>query len=493
MRFLPLPPSAPRPPPLRDAMNRIRRGIRGTIRGPLPVLGLLSLLATAAFASPTRPNVLFIISDDLRPELSCYGSSVDTPNLDRLAARGVRFANAWAQYPLCNPSRTSMLTGRHPTTTGALTNRIHFRHSYPDMVTLPQLFKNAGYDSLRLGKAFHDSADDPSSWTQVIKQAFINPLAGKPYTMDVHRVHSDRIVVLEGDGEAHEDYMVASDTIVKLREYAASRKPFFISCGFRKPHSPLEAPGKWFDTIPVESISLPPDFKPESDPTPEFPAAALSRNGDLFIGRRATEAQAREMIQAYQASVKWVDWNAGRVLDALRELGLDKNTIVVFWGDHGFHLGEKGKWSKHNSLFNVGLHVPLIVAGPGVSEGGVSPRVVQSLDIFPTLAELCSLAAPDGLEGRSLVPLLQSPSAQWAHPAYAVTYREGKLHRAVRDERYLYAEFDSGREGAMLIDLKNDPRELMNCIERVEHQAELRRMRNLLSFLPSEAKVLPGY
>jgi iduronate 2-sulfatase len=293
---------------------------------------------------------------------------------------------------------------------------------------------------------FHDSADDPKSWTQVVKQAFKNPWSGKPYTMEIHRTHSDRIGVLVGDGEMSEDYMVATDTITKLREYASSKEPFFMACGFRKPHSPPEAPKKWFDTISLESISLPPDFKPEPDATPEFPAA-ITRNGDLFIDRKATEAQAKEMIQAYQASVKWMDWNAGRVLDALRDLGLDKNTIVAFWSDHGYHLGEKGKWSKHNSLFNLGLHVPLILAGPGISEGGTSPRVVQSLDIFPTLAELCKLPVPAGVEGRSLLPLLNTPSAEWAHPAYAVTYQGGKLHRAVRDERFLYAEFDHGREG----------------------------------------------
>jgi iduronate 2-sulfatase len=300
-------------------------------------------------------------------------------------------------------------------------------------------------------------------------------------------------VVLEGDGEGQEDYLVASDTIAKLREYATSQQPFFMTCGFRKPHSPPEAPKKWFDTIPLESISLPPDFKPEADPTPEFPAAALTANGDLFIGRKASADQAKEMIRAYQASVKWMDWNAGRVLDALRESGLEKNTIVVFWGDHGYHLGEKGKWSKHSSLFNLGLRAPLILAGPGISVGGVSSRVVQALDIFPTLAEICSLPAPAGIEGHSLVPLLRNPAAAWPHPAYAVQYRSGKLHRAVRDERFLYAEFDSGRQGAMLIDLKNDPRELKNCIDRDEFREDLTRMKKLLSFLPTEAKVLREY
>lgn len=464
-------------------------------------LVVFSLIATSAFSETSRPNVLFILSDDLRPELSCYSSKVATPNLDRLAARGVRFANAWVQYPLCNPSRTSMLTGRHPTTTGALTNRNHFRHSYPDMVTLPQFFKNSGYQTLKIGKVFHDSADDSPSWSHGAKKpptaptpnSAPAPAAVKPYDPKFHREFSDRIEILEGNGENHGDYKNADQAISKLREYAASKEPFFMTCGFSKPHSPPQAPQKWFDATPLEAISLPLDFKPTADPGPEFPAASLSNNGDLFIGRNADEDSAKKMIQAYHASVKWMDWNAGRVLDALQESGLDKNTIVVFWGDHGYHLGEKGKWSKHNSLFNIGLRVPMILAGPGVANGETSQRVVQSLDLFPTLLELCSLPIPSGLDGRSLVPLLNKPSAEWPHPAYAVTYNGKKLHRAVRDERFLYAEFDAGKAGAMLIDLKNDPHELVNCLEKPEFQEDLSRMKQLLSFLPTEAKVLPEY
>lgn len=476
-------------------MNWIRFTASRTIPNPVAIIGYFLVLAHSVVAGPPRPNVLFIISDDLRPDLSCYGSYVETPNLDRLAGRGVRFANAWVQYPLCNPSRTSMLTGRYPTTTGALTNRNYFRDSYPDMVTLPQLFKNAGYDSIGIGKVFHDTADDLPSWTTRVKKAddaTMPDRGGKPYSA-IHRAHSDRILVLEGDGETYPDYINADQTVAKLREYATNEKPFFMTCGFVKPHSPPAAPKKWFDSLPISQIPLPVDFKPEADATPEFPAAALPPNGDLFIDRKASESAAKEMIQAYQASVKWMDWNVGRVLKALKDTGLDKTTIVVFWGDHGYHLGEKGKWSKHGSLFNLGLRIPVIMAGPGIQEGATSERVVQSLDIFPTLAELCELKTPDGIEGRSLVPLLKSPSVEWNHPAYAVTYRGGKLHRVVRDERFLYAEFDNGREGAMLIDLKIDPRELVNLVAKEEHRDDLARMKKLLAFLPSESKVLPEY
>jgi hypothetical protein len=235
-------------------LNSIQRSFSRTIKRPQAMIGLFLFLAAVAIAGPTGPNVLFIISDDLRPDLSCYGSYVETPNLDRLAGRGVRFANTWAQYPLCNPSRTSMLTGRHPTTTGALMNRNYFRDSYPDMVTLPQLFRIAGYDSLRIGKVFHDSADDPISWTYGAKRAVGAPIPTPTYTMDMHRTNSDRIIILEGDGEKHPDYKVAADVISKLREYATNQRPFFMTCGFSKPHSPPTAPKN--GSIPSRSVQL---------------------------------------------------------------------------------------------------------------------------------------------------------------------------------------------------------------------------------------------
>ena len=221
--------------------------------------------------------------------------------------------------------------------------------------------------------------------------------------------YSDRIVVLDGNGEGHGDYHTADRTIEHLRKY--KDQPFFIGCGFVKPHSPPTAPQRFFDLYDVNKIKLTPDFAAWPTVPPGFPSAAIrKRNADLFIGRGASEAEAKEVIRAYIASISWVDWNIGRVLAELDRLGLRDNTIIVFVCDHGYQLGEKGKWSKAGSLFEMGTRVPLLMAVPGVRGNGQSCyRIVESLDIYPTLVELCGLPKPDGIEGESLVPLLNNP------------------------------------------------------------------------------------
>ena len=204
--------------------------------------------------------------------------------------------------------------------------------------------------------------------------------------------------MLEGDGESHGDYKTADRAIEFLRKY--KDKPFFLACGFTKPHSPPTAPKKFFDLYDPAKLTLP-KTSPRSRPRPTgFPKRSITPNGDLFIGRDASEDEAKEMLQAYYASVSWTDWNVGRVVAELDRLGLRENTVIVFWGDHGYHLGEIGKWSKHGSLFEVGTRVPLIVVAPGAKANGTAaPVPVQSLDIYPTLCELCGLKPPAGLEG----------------------------------------------------------------------------------------------
>jgi iduronate 2-sulfatase len=273
-------------------------------------------------------------------------------------------------------------------------------------------------------------------------------------------------VVLDGNGESHNDYRTAERAIEYLRKY--KDQPFFLACGFTKPHSPPTAPKKFFDMYDVAKVPLPPDFVskptvPEGFPKPSVPG----RSGDLFIEREATPEAAREMIRAYWASLTFTDWNVGRVIAELDKLGLREKTIIVFWGDHGYHLGEKGKWSKHNSLFEVGTRVPLIVAAPGAKGNGkASPQIVQSLDIYPTLVELCGMSQPKGLEGHSLKPLLADPQAKWEHPAFTITGSGGKLAGvAVRTERFRYAEWDGGKNGAMLFDHQADPHEMKNLVD----------------------------
>lgn len=471
-------------------------------------------------AAPKKKlNVLFLVADDLRPELGAYGNAhVRTPNLDRLAARGTRFDRAYAQYPLCNPSRASLLTGRYPTETGVMDNNKYFRVEHPDWVTLPQHFKNNGYATLRTGKIFHGGIDDQPSWTEggePVDPAIVNrgtntraaqptrpapapaPRAterdsdeseGEPAVRadsegERRRRASDRIVVLEGEGERHGDYRTATRAVEYMERH--KDRPFFLAVGFVKPHSPPTAPRRFFDLYDPARVELPPDFAPRPAPPAGLPEPSVPRrNADLFIGRDASPEEAREMIRAYHASTSFMDAQVGRVLDALERLGLRDNTVVVFWGDHGYHLGEKGKWSKAYSLFEVGTRVPLVIAVPG-GRGRVTAATVELLDLYPTLAELCGLPRPaHGVRGRSLAPLVREARARRPYPAFSVTLFQGKLGRAVRTDRWRYAEWDEGRAGSMLFDHARDPRELKNLAADPAHAQTVAEMKRLLKQMP---------
>jgi iduronate 2-sulfatase len=460
------------------------------------VLLIQLLVVSATFAAGTntsRMNVLFIIADDLRTELGCYASTLaKTPNIDRLATTGVRFDRAYCQFPLCNPSRASMLTGRHPGTTGVLGNRTWFGDKHPEFVSLPKHYQNNGYTSVRVGKIFHGGIDDTEAWSV---NGQVRTLAGVPATGTnssarqprstateaadadesaaptpqsgtglAKEQRSDRWVVLEGNGGSHGDSKVADRAIRYLRQY--KDEPFFLGCGFVKPHSPPEAPQSFYDKWNVDDIPLPPDFASKPTVPPGFPAGSIRpRNSDLFINREATTNEARQMIRAYLASTAFMDWNAGRVLAALDELGLREKTIVVFWGDHGYQLGEKGKWSKAGSLWEQGTRTPLLICDPREKTNGkVCPRVVQMVDLYPTLVELCGLPQPAGLEGHSLVPLLKEPNAPWDHPAYTVWSEDGTHFTGVmvRTERWRYAEYYGRGAGAMLLEPALDLHETTN-------------------------------
>ena len=457
--------------------------------------------APLAAAAP-KYNVLFIISDDLRPTLGCYGNPIiKTPNIDALAARGMRFDRAYAQFPLCNPSRSSLLNGRYPTQTGIMDNNTYFRGKHPEYVTLPQYFQKNGYATLRTGKIFHGGIDDQVSWTEggeTPDPAIINrppsriatgaapsdqpEIAPRAGTTNPSESGSDRIVVLDGDGESHGDYKVANRAIQYLERY--KDKPFFLAVGFVKPHSPPTAPKKFFDLYDPNRIPLPPDFASRPAAPPGLPDISVSkRNTDLFIGRDASAGEAREMIRAYYASTSFMDAQVGRVIEALDRLGLRDNTIIVFWGDHGYHLGEKGKWSKAYSLFDIALRVPLIVALPR-AKPQVSERTVQLLDMYSTLADLCGLPPPQGNEGHNFAPLLRNPSASWSHPAFSVTLFQGKLGRSVRTERWHYVEWDEGRAGSMLFENAKDPYESKNLATDPAYAKTVKEMKDLLRQLP---------
>jgi arylsulfatase A-like enzyme len=468
-------------------------------------------LAPAVHVRKRPLNVLFFMSDDMRPELACYGSrfQAHSPNIDRLASRGVRFDRNFCQFPLCNPSRSSLFTGHPPHTTRVLGNSASVRDLHPDWVTLPQLFREHGYTTLRSGKLFHAGLDDHKAWTDFdgdvesmhptqlgtkmeIPRARIPMADGVLPTLpqdNERAAHSDEILVLEGNGEGAGDYLVADRAIRFLNQCAAdsAAKPFFIGCGFSKPHSPPQAPQRFFDLYDPAKIQLPPDFAAWPTVPPGFPKAAIRmRNADLFIGRGASHEEAQQVIRAYLASISWADWNLGRVLAELDRLKLRENTLIVFVADHGYQLGEKGKWSKAGSLFENGTRVPLIIHAPDAKGNGrSSTRIVQSLDLYRTLAELAGLPLPnDAIEGHSLVPLLHDPRAIWDHPAYSIWSEDGKtVHgTAIRTERFRYAEFGpNASNGAMLFDPHADPMELTNLADDPRYAADRAQLAKLIA------------
>jgi arylsulfatase A-like enzyme len=467
----------------------------------------------AVTAKRKRPlNVLFFMSDDMRAELACYNSrfNVHSPNVDALGAHGVRFDRNYCQFPLCNPSRSSLFTGHLPRETTVLGNSAAVVKAHPEWITLPHLFRQNGYTTLRSGKLFHAGLDDPQAWTVFdgdVESMHSTTIGTKmdipparipmpdgtvpPLPTNARAMHSDEILVLEGNGEGAGDYMVADLAIKFLNQVAADpNKPFFVGCGFSKPHSPPQAPQRFFDMYDPDKIQLPPDFAAWPTVPPGWPTAAIRpHNADLFIGRGASESEAKQVIRAYLASISWADWNLGRVVAELERLKLRDNTVIVFVADHGYQLGENGKWSKAGSLFEGSTRVPLIIDMPGAKGNGrACSRTVQSLDIYRTLCELAGLEVPAGVEGTSLVPLLHDPRGQWEQPAYSIWSEDGKtIHgTAIRTEQWRYAEYGpNAANGALLFDVHADPMELHNLADSPQHaaiRAELSKLVNAYSY-----------
>ncbi|MSU50151.1 MAG: DUF4976 domain-containing protein [Opitutus sp.] len=440
------------------------------------LLFVTALVGPGAAAEP-RLNVLFIAIDDLGNVLAPGGGRIaSTPNLDRLAATGVRFDRAYCQIPLCNPSRASVLTGLRPDVTTVYDLDRHFRASEPKAVTLPQLFKEHGWFSARVGKIFHydvpngigtDGLDDPPSWNVVVNPKgrdvldaaqIVNPTPQKPISAALSWLRA------EGADEEQTDGLIATEAIKLMERHR--EKPFFLGVGFFRPHTPYVAPKKYFDLYPLEKIRLP--FAPEDDRADIPPAAFAHNNPTPNYGLDALTC--RTALQAYYACVSFVDAQVGRVLDALDRLGLAKNTIVVVWSDHGYHLGEHGgAWQKRN-LFEESARAPLLIRDPAAKGNGIAcVRVVEFVDIFPTVAERCGLKPPAGLAGRSLLPLLAEPKerrdgqaiTQILRPADS-RFSEPVMGRSVRTERWRYTEWNEGRAGSELYDQLADPHEFNN-------------------------------
>jgi choline-sulfatase len=494
------------------------------ITRPILIVFALILVCTArASAAPSaKPNVLFLISDDLANLLAVSGDPrAKTPNLDQLAGRGVRFDRAYCTYPLCGPSRNSMLTGLYPNSSGVLVNGTMFRQTIPTQVSLPQAFRHAGYLAVRIGKLYHygvpgsvgtDGHDDPASWEIEFNPAGVDRLEEEPKIFSLVPGSFGGVLswyASPKSDEHHTDAMLAAEAEWVLERAAQRRdRPFFLAVGFFRPHTPFVAPkDPYFGYYPLEEM---PVVRGIEEDEADIPAPALgSRKPEE---RKLTDDLRRQAVQAYYASISFMDAQVGRVVNALDRLGLAENTIIVFTSDHGYHLGEHGLWKKQ-SLFEESARVPLLMVAPGVSKrGAVVTTPVSQVDLYPTLAELAGVKAPANLQGESLVPLLKDPAAKargWAltqvvrgggaggsgkkKASAQSSQGDGRIFGyTLRTARWRYTEWgDAGKSGRELYDHEVDPRELKNLANIAAHAATVRDMSRQLgaavkaSFPPS--------
>ncbi len=461
-------------------MTRAQTGRMPAILASL-LFGVLAVTLAAGSGSQAKPpyNVLFIAVDDMGNVLQGAGHPLArTPNLDRLAARGVRFDRAYNQIPLCNPSRASVMTGRRPDALGVYDLSRHFRDVAPDVVTLPQWFRSHQYRTRRIGKIYHydvptgigtDGLDDEPSWERTINPRGRDVRDEALITnAEPHRPISGALSWLAADGDDSEqtDGMIASEAIAQLA--ALKDQPFFLAVGFFRPHTPFVAPRKYFDLYPLERMTLP---RAPANDRADIPKAAFAHNNPV-PNYSLPEPVLREALRGYLASVSFVDAQIGRVMDALDRLGLADRTIVVFWSDHGYHLGEhQGIWQKR-TLFEESARAPFIVVAPGAAAGAACGRVVEFVDIYPTIADMAGLPVPEGRAGRSLRPLLQDPARAWDHAAITQIVRPNDgnpiMGRSIVTERWRYTEWDEGRAGAELYDHQADPHEFSNRVDDAE-------------------------
>ncbi|WP_395747547.1 sulfatase [Prosthecobacter sp.] len=473
------------------------------------VLGFLSLLAAPLLHAAARTNVLFIMADDLRPELGCYGSVAVTPHLDALAARGMLFRHAYCQQAVCNPSRSSMLTGLRPDTLGLYVNGTHFRELKPGVTTLPGWMKDQGYTTRCVGKIFHNwhtkEHGDPRSWSAPEFLHYANHGDDAPQvsgelppnlaTLSSTLRQYGKVPLCECrdvPDEAYYDGRVAAEAVRVLGE--VKDQPFFLAVGFWKPHAPFNAPKKYWDLYQRDRLPPFDPARPAAAPEIAF-HASTEILGPAENQKRPTAEQAAEMRHGYFAGISYMDAQVGKVMAALERHGLLDSTLIVFWGDHGYHLGEHGLWAK-TSNFELDARVPLIIAPPKARHAGTSTEaLVEMVDLFPTVTALCGVPQASGLDGVSLVPVLNDPKArvkdaaytQFPRPAYPDRTPRGKpevMGVSVRTPTLRYTEWRDYDTGSVvadeLYDHTRDEAEMKNVASSPQETAALQQARQLL-------------
>tara|TARA_B100000809_G_scaffold263834_1_gene318044 strand:+ start:1195 stop:2592 length:1398 start_codon:yes stop_codon:yes gene_type:complete len=456
------------------------------LRKLLVVIILMSIIISCSPTSKKKSasiekkdkNVLFIMIDDLKPTLGTYGHSiVKSPNIDKLAKMGVQFNNAHCNFAVCGPSRGSLLTGVRPENLGILNNTTPLQSVLNGRITLPNLFRQNGYETIGIGKTFHDKTpdhEDEKAWDAYYK--FETTELG--WTGEKRNVTDGKFPwcfwqAAEGTDDDQEDGQITKKAVELIK--TKREQPFFLAVGLKKPHDPFVAPKKYFDMYPLEAcnpIELPKGYKPPYDHS----LMSWSKEFDKFDAQ-----DKREFLRSYYACTSFMDAQVGRLLDALEETGQMDNTLIVFFGDHGYHLGENKWWNKV-TVYEQGTRAPFIVAGNSVKKKGVqSESMFEFIDIYPTMAELMHLKAPDHLEGKSFASVVANGELPFKDQVYAVTKRGDKMGRMVKNKAWRYIEWDYGKNGAELYDQVEDPNEFYNLAQNKEYAKVVIEMKGLLA------------
>jgi uncharacterized sulfatase len=432
-------------------------------------------------AAGGKLNVLFILSDDLRDSVGCYGNAAaKTPNLDRLAARGVLFQRAYAQYPVCNPSRTSFMTGLRCEQTRVVENTVMFRSRLPDIITMPQMLRQHGWHAASYGKIYHLGGgaawlDSGKSWDE--SETFQATPAGRKgavRNLTGGKLKWCSVGAMEGADDDQPDGQNALHAIAAIEKQTAAGKPWFIGAGFHRPHDPFLVPKKYFDLYPPGSLKL---YHDPADITP-LPPLSMGGGGFKAAFDAFTDQDRLDFQRAYYAGVSFMDAQVGRLLDTLDRLKLWDRTLVIFAGDNGYHHNERNWWNK-DTLFERSCRVPLIVAAPGAKAGQVCQRLVELVDFYPTVADYCGVSAPHQLAGQSLRPLLENPAAKGREAAFTLVARgQGKYGQTARTDRWRLTRWNDG--AAELYDEATDPEETRNLAQDPRHLATMESLQRLL-------------